>query len=764
MNDASTRFSPFVNAESFNGNGNGNGAHVEEVPGIRSPFVQSYLLETGDVGDSTTDAREFLLGELQDDELEAAIYDVAGSVADAARHTDSTATSRASLELRFAPLARELDSLLSRTGDRFGARPAGSVLEAELDEALAERSSAPLEPAMENLFGGITRLVKKAVSGAASLAKKGLAAAASLGLKPILDRIRAQIPKFLKKIVDGIINRLPASLQADARKLASKLPIPQSEYGQDEAERAFDVEGIQQEFNESIAEALVNESYDPESEAESWTPARESSIGINDLDTARERFVGQIAALGDGEDPTPAVEGFIPALIPVLKIATKIAGRKRLVGLLASMVSALISRFVGPASSKALSTAIVDSGLKLVGLEVPSESTAHEAIAATVEETVRRVAALPDDTLDTRQLAEAAILREFEAAAAANFPPLLPARVYWKRPELRESDNRRGVWVAGPIGRKRKRYKKYSQVVRTRITPRVAIAIKTFGETPLSDYLADQLGVEPGETLEADVHMYEAMPGMLLGEIDEAEGVNGVEDAYHPLTSEAASLLFGEPGLGQEGLVPLAARAMPVGQRFFRLAVARKVAVIPGTKHRRRKTSLRVSIDTASGAVGLKLFLSERRAQEIAKGMRGKPHAGVTAESLRPIIDRWLRIVLSGRPTGKLRLNHAGLAAADAKGPALKRVPPATLDAFRQQISTATLGGLAEFLGPQSARFISATEDAKDGVTVAIAISGVDVTALRGALSGQGTATTPPAPVAAKPTVTVDVTPGFAHA
>jgi hypothetical protein len=135
----------------------------------------------------------------------------------------------------------------------------------------------------------------------------------------------------------------------------------------------------------------------------------------------------------------------------------------------------------------------------------------------------------------------------------------------------------------------------------------------------------------------------------------------------------------------------------------------------------------------------------------------------VTAESVRPIVDRWLRIALSGRPTGKLRLSHAGLTSADAKGPALKRVSPAILDAFRQQISTAALGSIAEFLGAQSARFIAATEDAKDGVTLAIAIGGADVTALRGALSGQGTANTPPAPVAAKPTVTVDVTPGFAH-
>jgi hypothetical protein len=261
------------------------------------------------------------------------------------------------------------------------------------------------------------------------------------------------------------------------------------------------------------------------------------------------------------------------------------------------------------------------------------------------------------------------------------------------------------------------------------------------------------------------------MPGMLLGEIGEAEGIGGSEDEFHPLTAEAASLLLGEPGLGQEGLVPLSARAMPVGQRFFRLAVPRqRVAMIPGTAQRRRKTSLRLSIDTASGVVAIKLFLSERRAQEIARGLRAKPHAGVIAQGLRPVIDRLLGIVLSGRRTGRLRLNHVGLSQADARGPALKRVPPTVLEVFRHQVSVTTLGGLADFFGPQSARFMSATEDTKDGVTLGITISGLpQVGALRGALAGQAAATTtapgaPAAPAATKPTVTVDVTPGFAHA
>jgi hypothetical protein len=83
--------------------------------------------------------------------------------------------------------------------------------------------------------------------------------------------------------------------------------------------------------------------------------------------------------------------------------------------------------------------------------------------------------------------------------------------------------------------------------------------------------------------------------------------------------------------------------------------------------------------------------------------------------------------------------------------------------ALRHHLATTALGGLADFFGPQSTRFISATDDTKDGVTLAITISGLaQVSALRGALAGQA-ATTPPAAPGTKPTVTVEVTPGFAH-
>jgi len=220
--DASVRLSPFVNAESFESNG--NGLHLDEAPTVNSPFIHAYVVETEDASDTGSEARQFLMGELEDDELEGAIYELAGSAAEATRHVDGAAAGMATLELKFAPLAREIDAMLARTGERLGHRDVSTLSEGELDEALAERSTTALEPPMEQFLDGIRRVVKKAVSGAANLAKKGLAAAASLGLMPIIDRIRKALPKLLRRIITGIINRLPASLQADAKKTRRRAP------------------------------------------------------------------------------------------------------------------------------------------------------------------------------------------------------------------------------------------------------------------------------------------------------------------------------------------------------------------------------------------------------------------------------------------------------------------------------------------------------------------------------------------------------------
>ncbi len=143
-------------------------------------------------------------------------------------------------------------------------------------------------------------------------------------------------------------------------------------------------------------------------------------------------------------------------------------------------------------------------------------------MTSTVEETVGRVAMLPEEVLSNQELLEGAALEAFEQAAAANFPPVLGQETYLARPDLRESSHARGTWVALPLHRHR-RYKKYSRVLRVRITPEKARVIETFGGSTLGQFLEEQLGQAPGAELEADVHLYEAMPGTLLPELARME-------------------------------------------------------------------------------------------------------------------------------------------------------------------------------------------------------------------------------------------------
>src|SRR5439155_26812035 len=181
--------------------------------------------------------------------------------------------------------------------------------------------------------------------------------------------------------------------------------------------------------------------------------------------------------LKDSEDPTPPVANFLPSLIPVLKIGLKLAGRQRVVDFLANFLGKLIQKFVGPQYAPPLSKAIVDAGLRLLQLETTAEGESKSgasAVASTVEETVRRVAALPDYVLDNQELLEGATLEAFEQAAANNLPPVLSEDTYRNRPELRE--HRRGFWY-----RCGHRYKKrLGPKFVARISPYRVASLETF--------------------------------------------------------------------------------------------------------------------------------------------------------------------------------------------------------------------------------------------------------------------------------------------
>ena len=143
----------------------------------------------------------------------------------------------------------------------------------------------------------------------------------------------------------------------------------------------------------------------------------------------------------------------------------------------------------------------------MLNLETTPEAeaeAAQAAIMATVEDTMRQVAALPEYILDNQELLEGYALEAFENAAAANLPPVLSEEVYRQRPELRETTGIKGTWVLQPLGSGgHYKYKKYTRIFDIKISPHTARVVKICCGTPLMVFLRDRLGLSPGKTIKA---------------------------------------------------------------------------------------------------------------------------------------------------------------------------------------------------------------------------------------------------------------------
>src|SRR5262249_43393984 len=133
---------------------------------------------------------------------------------------------------------------------------------------------------------------------------------------------------------------------------------------------------------------------------------------------------------------------------------------------------------------------------------------------------------------------------------------------------------------------------------------------------------------------------------------------------FHPLTPEAAALLVSEPGLGRPASASSlsAPKALTVGQRFYSIAVpGRRVVAVPGAGGKgppRGRTSAHTVLDFPGDQIRLYLFLSERRAQELAALLRKQGHAGAVATMLKSFIERGVAAATSGTVTGRIKLLH----------------------------------------------------------------------------------------------------------
>ncbi len=733
---------------------------------VGSPFLTLYEDESsGERVDPRAEEYALVLNELYDEEFEDSLYALAAEAAAVheARFAQEHADARANgyeaerlLEQHFAPLVSEAHAMLDSLAGELGKRDAASLTDGEID-ALVERyqASGDLSPEFEDFFGKLKRIVKKVAGKAVSLAKKGISLAAKLGLGPILEKLKALIKPLLRRVIQTAIGKLPIALQPVARKLAERLPFlkeTESEASALEPADSSEVGQIQLEFDRQIADLLFANG-EVEQQLQLAEVLAQPKAGdlypIADLDGAREQFIERIGGLREGEDPTPHIQEFIPALLPALKLGIRIVGRKRVVDFLADLLAKLVQRFIGPRYAPALSQAIVDAGLRLIQLEASGEDesrAAASAVAATVEETVRRVSALPDYVLDNQELLEGFALEAFEQAAASNLPPVLPEETYRKRPELAEARRLRGVWVVMPRGR-RMRYKKFSRRIPVRIVPHSVSEVESFEGLPLSEFLEEQVGLAPGEEVEAFAHLYETIQGTQLSELARMEqhtpglGAADSHEQLHPLTPEAAGVLLGEPELGRDGNEAADPHSAPAGQRLYYLEIpGRKplgIPAAPGRAQGRRPTQLRLVLDFAKDEIRIHFFLSEIRAQHVAVRLRRQGHVGRVVAHLRRYVERGLRNSLSG-VFGRLKIVHEAVTP-DQWLAALRRLPSFVPRILLGRLLEWVLKALGENLQQNATLFIKAAEDTADGVTVIFIISNPPGFAqLRQALKGKG--------------------------
>jgi hypothetical protein len=721
---------------------------------VNTPFRSEFRLETQE-NMVTPEAEEFVsfLDELYDREFDEAVFQLVNEAADlyAARFEGEFMGEAAQqmevkrmLEEHFSPLVYEIETLLETVSEDIEQKDLDTMSEAELDAFMDQyKPNRQLSPNFENLWGWVKKKAKKAIKKGIKWAKKKAKGVAKRLLKAAMKKLKKYAKPWMEKIIKFAINKLPAKYRPIATILAKRLglkkEVEEDESIEEEAEISSDVTGFQQEFDMLLAGFLFAES-EAEQElmlAETSTAVeQETDDRLNRLDQAREHFVDGLGRLKEGESAAHLVENFIPAILPMVKLGLKFYGRPKLVKFLAKFVARLIKRWVGPKYTAPLSRAIVDLGLRLINLEATPEDeqrAAGEVVATTVEETVRRVAALPDHVLDNEELLEGYALEAFESAAAAYLPPVLPEKVYHNRPNLRESSSTKGTWLLRPSGR-RKFYKKFTGMSEVEIGPHMAQEIKTWGGVPLAFFLQDRLSIPAGKAVNARVHLFEAIPGTWLSRIAKYENhVTGLgttaKSAWsqiHPLTPAAAAVLLREPGLGRSVkprylVNPLNVR---VGQRFYFLEIpAESAAYTAPTASPTavgRCCSTHLIMDFPGQRLQVKLFLGEAEAQEIAVNLRSQVPLGTVLSRLKASAAAGLQSALN-MGIGmyhQVSIIHGRTASAPVSADALKWVPPVVLERLTGKLTGWIEYNLYQFLKQQARDFIAAAQDPAIGITI----------------------------------------------
>jgi hypothetical protein len=724
---------------------------------LESPFSEG-LVAAGDASESE-EAFAALAAELEDEEfdeaLQALVDEAAGRHLEsagpwAAGGTEQLATGE--VEAWMAGIASDADRLLEHVERHFANRTPESLAEGEVEavltEALAAQGHSGLEG--EDFLGALARKIKSVARGAVKLAKRGIAIAGGALLGRLFGVIRGLLPALLKRVLAAALNKLPPGLQKDAAALAGKLgirlpsavtgvlapaaapaatlpadtapaaePTPAAEPATEPATAAGAT--LAELFDAEVAGAVVGDretmADQYETEWELLGPAGEPEDGaVALLDAARADLVDRIAEAAPGSVRTAELEQFLPAVmaaVPMIRTGIRVLGRDKVVGLIAKPLAELIKGHVGPEPSRRLARAIADKGLGLLSLEAEAQAGGYgrlgaEALASTLEDTIRAVGLLPPESQAEPLRLQAEVQEAFAEAAARHLPSEL------LRGDLGalELEGESAVWVLMPRGPSRRyRYRKCSRIFPVRIGRQVARAVVLADGQTLEERLLDEGA--GGWPLEAEVHVYESLPGTHLGHLAAAEGedlAGGPLDAgeFEELTPRTASLLLNQPGLGGRPGAP------GRGRRWYRVA-------LPGRPrhHRRRHRRLlvRLLLTGPRPVLRVHLRLGERSSHRIGELVAQRADVRLVA-GFRTLI---LGVAQRSLPTRLARQ--------------FQRTPGVALSAEQAQSVAAALGermvaaisAQLRTLGPSLA---AAARDPKAGMTLTFEFGFADRAAL----------------------------------
>lgn len=750
---------------------------------LESPFVSHLEMETHEGEDPQAKLYAQLLSELQDEEFGEAINNLVQEAAavyegQLSQNFGDSEVQRAAAEdaVReyLEPLVQETEALLETIGQAFSGHDISTMSEDELDEFFDqfEPTRSDLSPAFEDFLKGVKNKSKKSGKGISSLFKKGLKIATAIGtggMSLVLGKLKKFARPLLMRVLKTSVGKLPPKLRPAATGLAKKFASAGEgeaayEYESTQTETTgSEFEDIQKEFDVQVVNSLVADSLEESEAAVTEYQGGPEEVGVNEYDVLQEsraKFAEQISRAQDAEDVKPALEEFIPAILAALRIGIRIIGRPRVVNFLSGLVAKLIGRFVGKDLAQTLSRAIVDAGLRIMSMETSEQTETRvggNAIAATVEETIERIAALPETVFEDFELLEAYTLEAFEQAAASNFPPEMI------KPELREAATN-GTWVLMPVNGKRKFYKKYTVIFEKTVTPQVAANIKTFDGQSLMTVLRDLFNLDPTKDIKAKIHLYEAIPGTWLSRISLFEkNVPGMGSAaagawsqIHPLTPEAAAALLGEPGLGRE--VPARflqdRNLIQVGQRFYYLEIEGARPILSPMLKPRRSSRVLVRVDCPKNQIRVALFLGERDAQGVSAKLRQNSPWSAVARAFTSLLSsirrnfslrRNVRIIheavtmedyaglvgvaarglsgLSGLASsvgGAVGRAFGRVAGSAGRGTGAGVLPQALTSVIADKLMEWCLKKIGEYLKERKTEFIKATENPADGVTILI--------------------------------------------